>query len=219
MSDNDETSQVTNEPVEQSSEPAPQVDPAMAAGEAAARNYEPTPTPVQGKSYSADETAKMIESATSKAVNEALSKRDAEFQKQQAEGKVMTHEEFKVKIAEERERTSAAVKAQEAFINEVSGLGILPGSDEYKQLTQTFNDKLAAGAIQPGALADPDMVKALAFASGALKAEQPKEPSYIDLTNHNRFDGMDEADIPAYAKTDLAVDKAIQDALRANGMG
>ena len=218
MSDNDDTSQVNEDPVEPTQEPATQVDPAVAAGEAAARNYEPTPKPIEGKSYSAEETAKMIESASSKAVNEALEKQAANLEKSHEKGDYLTRDEFKAGIADERERASAAVKAQEHFINEAARLGIMPGSEGYQKLTTTFNEKLQAGVIQPESLADVDMIKALAFASGAIEGAEPKKDDFIDLTPHARFEGMDEKDIPDYARADLQAEKAIQTALREAGL-
>jgi len=213
MSDNDDP-QVKDDSVEPTQEPVVQVDPAVAAGEAAARKYEPTPKPIEGKSYSAEETAKMIEAGASKAVNEALEKQAAKLEKKHEQGDYMTREEFKAGIADERERSSAAVKAQENFINEAAQLGITPGSEGYQKLTATFNDKLAAGAIQAEALADPDMIKALAYASGAIEIPKETQDNFIDLTTSSRFVGVEEKNIPAYAKADLETEAAIQAALK-----
>lgn len=222
MSDKDETSQdAKTESVERSQEPQaekPKVDPAVAAGEAAARKYEPTPKPVEGKSYSAEDVQKMIESQTSKAVNEALEKQAAKFKEQHQAGDYMTREEVQEAMSQERERAKAAVKAQENFINEAARLGITPGSEGYQKLTETFNAKLEAGTLQPEALMDPDMIKALAYASGAIESQPKQDNSYIDLTDHGRFSGMKDEDIPDYARVDLEVDKRVKAALRGQGL-
>lgn len=212
MTDTDQTQ--ADESVKQDQEPTKSVDPAQAAGQQAAKDYKPTPDPKSKDSFSPEEVERM----TSKAVNEYREKMEKELKAKQEKGDYMTRDEFNAALAEERERFKVAQQAQEFFVRELAGMGITPGTEAYDKVAKTYAELEEQGAITPKALSSQAGIKALAFTAGVLEAKtEASRDRYIDLTHNARFKGVDPAEIPDYAKTDIAVDDAVTEALRKIG--
>lgn len=223
MSDKDTTPEVKETDVEQGGDQGQRasVDPARAAAEAAAKEYKSTPSPEAGfTKEQREEINKLIESASSKAVNDYRAKAQAELEEKRKAGEYLTREDLNAALAQERERSRIAVEAERRFINEAAKLGVMVGTEEYEKLSAHIESKLQSGAVTPKALLDPDMIAALARSSGVVsepKSQERKE-EFVDLTLNARFDGMKEEDIPDFARADLDANKAVNEALRKQGM-
>ena len=177
MSDNDEKPQSGAEDVENREEPET-VDLAEAAAqEAAKQNRTPKPDPDEFTPEQMRKLETMFKEREQSASNRAVNQYKEKIEKS---GEYLRQDEVESMLEErltaERERLELQSQAKEKFGEHLGKLGIAAGSDKYKMIAKAYSEMEAEGAITPKALLSEKSVRALAFAAGAIDAEEAAGP-------------------------------------------
>ena len=165
------------QPVTPSPEPAPQVDLAEEAGNAAAQV-----APAEQKIRSLDDldvdgdVRSKIESYVSKAVNDAVAKNDERQSKRLVDDGYMNRSQIEELLASKDAEYQRREAAKEAFLNVLGSEGLHPGSDGYQKVQQTYVDAVQTGKLTPEILLSEAGIRTLVAMSGAstLSSSAPK---------------------------------------------
>ena len=165
------------QPVTPSPEPAPQVDLAEEAGNAAAQV-----APAEQKIRSLDDldvdgdVRSKIESYVSKAVNDAVAKHDERQSKRLVDDGYMNRSQIEELLASKDAEYQRRETAKEAFLNVLGSEGLHPGSDGYQKVQQTYVDAVQTGKLTPEILLSEAGIRTLVAMSGAstLSSSAPK---------------------------------------------
>jgi hypothetical protein len=167
----EETQQPATEetqPVTPSPEPAPQVDLAEEAGNAAAQV-----APTEQKLRSLDdldvdgEVRSKIESYVSKAINDAVSKHDERQSKRLKDDGYMNRSQIEELLAQKDAEYQRRETAKEAFLSVLGSEGLHPGSEGYTKVQQTYVDSVRDGKLTPEILLTEAGIRTLIAMSGA----------------------------------------------------
>lgn len=157
------------------------------------------------------EVDKLLESHTTKAINEALEAREKKFAQERAN--LYTKEEVNAQMDERINLERQVQAAQRKFDETLTSLGAPLGSDNYGKVESFVAAKLEAGTLDPRALADPDLVKALVIAAGVTQ-DTPAAPDPMPgygthgrATEITRADGVAPTDMRSMMEA--AMDKAL----------
>lgn len=131
--------------------------------------------------------AQLVESTTSKAVNDARDKWEQRAQK--LADSTFTQEEVQAQIQEALDQRDQLSAAYREYDKGLAKIGVLPDTPEYEKLDALVSDAIEAGKLGAAALTDHGMIAAFAAAHGlgnaAAKAED-KEGTPAFVAKHSK---------------------------------